>query len=98
MVEVKLSKCHCGKCQTEFLVEWDLEVASVSEHSMGDRIEYESKMEYTCPGCGNTIGATLYVSEYPVGELEYEKVKEMTDSESTGKSYIEDPVIAFFDL
>ena len=65
---------------------------------MGDRIEYESKMEYTCPGCGNTIGATLYVSEYPVGELEYEKVKEMTDSESTGKSYIEDPVIAFFDL
>ena len=90
MVEVKSSKCHCGKCQTEFLVEWDLEVASVSE--------YESKMEYTCPGCGNTIGATLYVSEYPVGELEYEKVKEMTDSESTGKSYIEDPVIAFFDL
>ena len=35
------------------------------------------------------------VSEF---DVDNEKVKEMTDSESTGKSYIEDPVIAFFDL
>ena len=37
MVEIKASKCRCGKCGKEFLVEWDLEVVSVSEHAMGER-------------------------------------------------------------
>ena len=98
MVEVKSSKCHCGKCGKEFLVDWDLEVANVSEHGMGDRIEYESKIDCSCPECGNTIGATLFVSEYPVGELEYEEVDKVVDSENTQKSYVEEPIIAFFDL
>ena len=76
MVEIKASKCRCGKCGKEFLVEWDLEVVSVSEHAMGERVVYEG----------------------PVGSLEYAEVSKVEDSENTGRSYIEKPIVAFFDL
>lgn len=98
MVEIKASKCRCGKCGKEFLVEWHLEVVSVSEHAMGERVVYEGQIEYICSECGNCISGTLYVSEYPVGSLEYAEVSKVEDSENTGRSYIEKPIVAFFDL
>ncbi len=98
MVEVKTSKCCCGKCKNEFLVDWDLEITNVTEHGMGERIEYMSDIEYECPNCGNVISGTLYVSEYPVGALEIAEVQRVYDSKNTNESNIEKPVIAFFDL
>lgn len=98
MVEVRSSKCCCGKCKREFLVDWDLEILDVSEHSMGERIEYQSDIEYECPNCDNIIYGTLYVSEYPIGALEFAKVQKVNDSENTNESTIETPIVAFFDL
>lgn len=95
MVEIKASKCRCGKCGKEFLVEWDLEVVSVSEHAMGERVVYEGQIEYICSECGSCISGTLYVSEYPVGSLEYAEVSKVEDSENTGRSYIEKPIVVF---
>lgn len=40
----------------------------------------------------------IKVSEYPVGSLEYAEVSKVEDSENTGRSYIEKPIVAFFDL
>lgn len=37
----------------------------------------------------------MYVSEYPVGSLEYAEVSKVEDSENTGRSYIEKPIVAF---
>ncbi|MGN0263713.1 MAG: hypothetical protein ACI4DX_04905 [Oliverpabstia sp.] len=98
MVEVKKSKCCCGKCKIEFWVEWDLEIETITEQSMGECIYYSSSIKYECPNCGNKISGELYVSEYPVGTLEFAEVREIVDSEGTNSSKIETPVIAFFDL
>lgn len=75
-----------------------MEVVSVSEHAMGERVVYEGQIEYICSECGNCISETVYVSEYPVGSLEYAEVSKVEDSENTGRSYIEKPIVAFFDL
>lgn len=98
MVEIKESKCRCGKCKTEFWVEWDLEITDVIERGMGENIEYHGDIEVECPTCRNNINATLYVSEYPVGALEVAQIIRISDSEQTHRSKVDEPVIAFFDL
>lgn len=98
MVEVKKSICYCGKCGTKFDAEWDLEVLDVAEGPMGEQIEYRSDIECECPNCENVISGSLYVSEYPVGVLELAEVIEVSDSEDTDESMIEEPRITFWDL
>lgn len=98
MIEVTASKCYCGKCGAAFHIEWDLEVSDVTEGGMGECVGYCSEIEYECPNCNNMIYATLYISEYPVGALEFAEVREVHDSEETGRTRIEEPEIAFFDL
>ena len=82
-------------------MEWDLEDAEVAvdpKNGMGERVNYYSDMECSCPNCDNVIRAALYVSEYPVGALEFAEIQDVDDSEKTNESEIETPVIAFFDL
>lgn len=98
MVEVKKSICYCGKCGAKFDVEWELEVLDVTEAPMGERIEYICDIECECLNCENVISASLYVSEYPVGAVEFAEVRDITDSEDSDNSTIEIPRIAFFDL
>ena len=98
MIEVKNSKCYCGKCGEEFDVEWELEILDVSERPMGEQIEYVNDAEWECPQCSNLISASLYVCEYPIGALEHSEVRSVCDSENTEESIVEKPVIAFFDL
>lgn len=98
MVEVRKSRCCCGKCKTEFKVAWDLEIVDVSEQGMGECIQYYSEIEAECPNCENVISAILNVSEYPIGVLEFAEIQEISDSEETDRSEVEVPLIAFFDL
>lgn len=79
---------------TFFLIRFDKNF----ERLQGERVVYEGQIEYICSECGNCISGTLYVSEYPVGSLEYAEVSKVEDSENTGRSYIEKPIVAFFDL
>lgn len=97
MVKIKPSMCTCGKCGTQFTVEWDLDLVDViPERGMGEEYQYEDRECIECPSCGNHIEVWLTASEYPVGALENAEAVIIHDE--AGHSTIDTPAIYFFDL
>ncbi len=66
---------RCKKCNAVLNINVDLECISSCERSMGEEFEFEGIMDDNCPNCDNEIHLNLYVSEYPVGVVNYQEEK-----------------------
>lgn len=98
MVVVEKSLCRCGKCNSSFEVEWELEYIDSRERDMGEECVYSGQIDVTCLQCGNVISAQLHVVEFPIGQIEVREMFGLHDSEGTGNSSVEKPLINCFDL
>lgn len=98
MIKIEKSICHCGKCGTDFEVEWDVDYITSYERSMGEECEYVGENEFECPNCNNTVCGTLSIYEYPIGCFNYEQIDNISDSEETEQSEFEEPLVVFYDL
>ncbi len=65
----------CPFCGSQIRVDLEDECQTTSEeHDMGAETLYEFDFEGECPSCEKTYRVTGYVSEYPQGALNYEKI------------------------
>lgn len=97
MVEIRQSKCTCGKCGAQFLINWELEMLDSLPDDTDSGIYYQSDGEMICPMCGNCVSARLMAQEEPIGILKSSNLIFVNDSWGTGKTNVEIPKIYFYD-
>lgn len=63
----------CNECRIIHVCDsYDLSMREYSESGgMGQRIIYEYSDEFECSSCHENISYTLYLSEYPIGSIEF---------------------------
>lgn len=97
MVEIKQSKCTCGRCGAQFLINWELEMLDTLPDDTDSGIYYQSDGEMICPACGNCVSARLMAHEEPIGILKSCDLVFVNDSLSTEQTKVEMPKIFFYD-
>ena len=65
----------CPYCKHDNIIDLtDESDISSSERGMGPETLYEFDFEYCCDSCLKSFGVKGYISEYPVGALNYEEI------------------------
>lgn len=72
-------RLSCGNCGCIFEAdlsdkEFQWEIESISERSMGDETEYSCTLSFECPHCGNVLELTPHIWEYPIGTFNYKRI------------------------
>lgn len=72
-------RLSCGICGSIFEadlsdMDFQWEIESISERSMGDETEYSCTLSFECPHCGNILELTPHIWEYPIGAFNYKRI------------------------